>query len=137
MEYSNNTSAVTASIFVYGTGNYTGSANGSFEIEEKAPDVTIGDVTASYDGKSHNISVTTDKGTITYYSDDAMQNSITGQINAGTYLVYYKISNIEAYSNEIVGFATLTITPRHPDRHRRKQVHDCKQHAAHLHLHRI
>lgn len=107
--YSSNISIGTSSITVSGIGNYYGSAIGSFTIAENVPNVTAVDVTTTYDGGKHTINVIADRGTISYYSDPDMQTSITGMTDAGSYAIYYKLSNISEYSGEITGAATLII----------------------------
>jgi len=91
--------------------NYEGSANGTLTITDKTPaTVTITNITATYDGNAHPVTVTTTKtsdGTpISVTVNVTYNGSTTAPTNAGSYPVVATIDD-ETYVG--VGNATLTI----------------------------
>ena len=92
----------------------------SYEMSVTFVEVTFAidfaDVTLTYDGKPHGVSVTkTDDSknyTITYGTteNDCTLNSSPAYKNAGTYTIYFKVVDNDTYA-EHVGYVTLTISP--------------------------
>jgi hypothetical protein len=91
--YTNNTNVGTATATVTGTGNYTGSFDLTFQINQAASSITLSDKTATYTGKAISIGTATVTGstgkvTYTYYSNSACTKKVSGTPkNAGTYYV--------------------------------------------------
>lgn len=79
--------------------------------------IDFADVTLTYDGQPHGVSVTkTDDSknyTITYGTteNDCMLNSSPAYKNAGTYTIYFKVIDNDTYA-EHVGYVTLTINKK-------------------------
>ena len=79
--------------------------------------IDFADVTLTYDGQPHGVSVTkTDASknyTITYGTteNDCTLNSSPAYKNAGTYTIYFKVVDNDTYA-EHVGYVTLTINKK-------------------------
>lgn len=79
--------------------------------------IDFADVTLTYDGQPHGVSVTkTDDSknyTITYGTteNDCTLNSSPAYKNAGTYTIYFKVVDNDTYA-EHVGYVTLTINKK-------------------------
>lgn len=79
--------------------------------------IDFADVTVTYDGQPHGVSVTkTDDSknyTITYGTteNDCTLNSSPAYKNAGTYTIYFKVVDNDTYA-EHVGYVTLTINKK-------------------------
>lgn len=93
----------------------------SYEMSVTFVEVTFAidfaDVTVTYDGQPHGVSVTkTDDSknyTITYGTteNDCTLNSSPAYKNAGTYTIYFKVVDNDTYA-EHVGYVTLTINKK-------------------------
>ena len=89
----------------------------SVEFIEVTFAIDFADVTLTYDGKPHGVSVTkTDDSknyTITYGTteNDCTLNSSPAYKNAGTYTIYFKVVDNDTYA-EHVGYVTLTINKK-------------------------
>lgn len=89
----------------------------SVEFIEVTFAIDFADVTLTYDGQPHGVSVTkTDDSknyTITYGTteNDCTLNSSPAYKNAGTYTIYFKVVDNDTYA-EHVGYVTLTINKK-------------------------
>lgn len=89
----------------------------SVEFIEVTFAIDFADVTLTYDGQPHGVSVTkTDDSknyTITYGTteNDCTLNSSPAYKNAGTYTIYFKVIDNDTYA-EHVGYVTLTINKK-------------------------
>lgn len=89
----------------------------SVEFVEVTFAIDFADVTLTYDGQPHGVSVTkTDDSknyTITYGTteNDCTLNSSPAYKNAGTYTIYFKVVDNDTYA-EHVGYVTLTINKK-------------------------
>lgn len=93
----------------------------SYEMSVEFVEVTLAidfaDVTLTYDGQPHGVSVTkTDASkhyTITYGTteNDCTLNNSPEYTNAGTYKIYFKVVDNDTYA-EHVGYVTLTINKK-------------------------
>lgn len=89
----------------------------SVEFIEVTFAIDFADVTLTYDGQPHGVSVTkTDDSknyTITYGAteNDCTLNSSPAYKNAGTYTIYFKVVDNDTYA-EHVGYVTLTINKK-------------------------
>ena len=77
--------------------------------------IDFADVTLTYDGQPHGVSVTAKEGTnytITYGTteNDCTLNNSPEYTNAGTYKIYFKVVDNDTLA-EHVGYVTLTISP--------------------------
>ena len=78
--------------------------------------IDFADVTLTYDGKPHGVSVTAEEGTnytITYGTteNDCTLNNSPEYTNAGTYKIYFKVVDNDTLA-EHVGYVTLTINKK-------------------------
>lgn len=94
--------------------------NISYEMSVEFVEVTFAidfaDVTLTYDGKPHGVSVTAKEGTnytITYGTteNDCTLNSSPEYTNWGTYTIYFKVVDNDTLA-EHVGYVTLTINKK-------------------------
>lgn len=88
----------------------------SVEFIEVTFAIDFADVTLTYDGQPHGVSVTAKEGTnytITYGTteNDCTLNSSPEYTNAGTYKIYFKVVDNDTYA-EHVGYVTLTINKK-------------------------
>lgn len=87
----------------------------SVEFIEVTFAIDFADVTLTYDGQPHGVSVTAKEGTnytITYGTteNDCTLNNSPEYTNAGTYKIYFKVVDNDTLA-EHVGYVTLTISP--------------------------
>ena len=88
----------------------------SVEFVEVTFAIDFADVTLTYDGKPHGVSVTAKEGTnytITYGTteNDYTLNNSPEYTNAGTYTIYFKVVDNDTLA-EHVGYVTLTINKK-------------------------
>lgn len=88
----------------------------SVEFIEVTFAIDFADVTLTYDGQPHGVSVTTKEGTnytITYGTteNDCTLNNSPEYTNAGTYKIYFKVVDNKTQA-EHVGYVTLTINKK-------------------------
>lgn len=88
----------------------------SVEFVEVKFAIAFADVTLTYDGQPHGVSVTAKEGTnytITYGTteNDCTLNSSPEYTNAGTYKIYFKVVDNDTLA-EHVGYVTLTINKK-------------------------
>lgn len=88
----------------------------SVEFVEVTFAIDFADVTLTYDGKPHGVSVTAKEGTnytITYGTteNDCTLNDSPEYTNAGTYKIYFKVVDNDTLA-EHVGYVTLTINKK-------------------------
>lgn len=88
----------------------------SVEFIEVTFAIDFADVTLTYDGQPHGVSVTAKEGTnytITYGTteNDCTLNSSPAYKNAGTYKIYFKVVDNKTQA-EHVGYVTLTINKK-------------------------
>ena len=91
--------------------NYTGSASGSLVIGKANATVTLGSLSAIYDGSAKSVSATTSPGGLTV--DFTYDSSETAPTNAGTYAVVGTIRSDNyvgsASDSLVIGKATATV----------------------------
>lgn len=88
----------------------------SVEFVEVTFAIDFADVTLTYDGQPHGVSVTAKEGTnytITYGTteNDCTLNNSPEYTNAGTYTIYFKVVDNDTLA-EHVGYVTLTINKK-------------------------
>ena len=104
-------------LVVTNAGCYVISYEMSVEFVEVTFAIDFADVTLTYDGNAHGISVTkTDESkhyTITYGTteNDCTLNNSPEYTNAGTYKIYFKVVDNDTLA-EYVGYVTLTINKK-------------------------
>ena len=103
-------------VTITGKGNYTGTATAAWSITDKPMSVTAENVTATYDGQPHGITVSvTDpsSGAAVKYGTTAGTYDLDASptyTNVGTYPVYYQIT-ADNYETK-TGSATVTIAKK-------------------------
>ena len=98
------------------TGNYSGSAAKSYTVEPGALEVTSEGYSGTYNGQLHGITVNVPEGAaVTYSSDGTSYDNDNAPIqyqNAGTYVVYFKVTQGEkkVTGSQIISIDKTTIT---------------------------
>ena len=98
------------------TGNYSGSAAKSYTVEPGALEVTSEGYSGTYNGQPHGITVNAPEGAaVTYSSDGTSYDNDNAPIqyqNAGTYVVYFKVTQGEkkVTGSQIISIDKTTIT---------------------------
>ena len=98
------------------TGNYSGSAAESYTVEPGALEVTSEGYSGTYNGQPHGITVNAPEGAaVTYSSDGTSYDNDNAPIqyqNAGTYVVYFKVTQgeKEVIGSQIISIDKTTIT---------------------------
>lgn len=105
-----------SNLVVTNAGCYVISYEMSVEFVEVKFAIAFADVTLTYDGQPHGVSVTAKEGTnytITYGTteNDCTLNSSPEYTNAGTYKIYFKVVDNDTLA-EHVGYVTLTINKK-------------------------
>lgn len=106
-------------VTVTGKGNYTGSAEATWQITGREMFVVAEDLTVPYDGEAHGIDVQVYKPfveyTILYGTDEASCTSETCPTltKPGTLGICYKVT--APHYEDYMGFATVTVTADSPD----------------------
>ena len=103
-------------LVVTNAGCYVISYEMSVEFVEVTFAIDFADVTLTYDGQPHSVSVTAKEGTnytITYGTteNDCTLNNSPEYTNAGTYKIYFKVVDNDTLA-EHVGYVTLTINKK-------------------------
>ena len=98
------------------TGNYSGSAAKSYTVEPGALEVTSEGYSGTYNGQLHGITVNVPEGAAVTYSRDGTSydndNAPIQYQNAGTYVVYFKVTQgeEEVTGSQIISIDKTTIT---------------------------
>lgn len=105
-----------SNLVVTNAGCYVISYEMSVEFVEVTFAIDFADVTLTYDGKPHGVSVTAKEGTnytITYgtIENDCTLNNSPEYTNAGTYKIYFKVVDNDTLAEE-KGSVTLTINKK-------------------------
>lgn len=105
-----------SNLVVKNAGCYVISYEMSVTFVEVTFAIDFADVTLTYDGKPHGVSVTAEEGTnytITYGTteNDCTLNNSPEYTNAGTYKIYFKVVDNDTLA-EHVGYVTLTINKK-------------------------
>ena len=96
-------------------GNYTGSKEKTYTVDDKALEVTAADYTGTYDGQIHSITINAPEGVTVKYGETAVtydQSSIAKK-DAGTYVIYWQATKgeqtVTGSSVIVINKAKLTI----------------------------
>ena len=96
-------------------GNYTGSKEKTYTVDDKALEVTAADYTGTYDGQIHSITVNAPEDVTVKYGETAVtydQSSIAKK-DAGTYVIYWQATKgeqtVTGSSVIVINKAPLTI----------------------------